>query len=311
MKLVSVVITTKNEQDNIERCLLSVSSQSYTRIEIIVVDNNSSDDTKLISRRYTKKVFNKGPERSAQRNYGIINKASGFYVLYLDADMIITPHLIEDCVRYMELSEVVALYLPELVLGRSLFARIRRFERSFYSGTAIDAVRFFRKDSFVKIGGFDQELFKSGSGEDWDLDKKFKEIGECKLLPKWKDRKISAEIVEIFEETGTPIDHTFAGILHNESNDRLLAYLRKKKYYSTGFAGYVAKWGTDDPDVRKQFGFFYRFFQVFLENGGWRKIARKPHMYFMLIFMRLFVAVYSAKSLFLLKYIKSESKTKS
>ena len=43
--LVSVVITTKNEEENIGRCLESIKKQTYqqNRIEIIVVDNNSEN----------------------------------------------------------------------------------------------------------------------------------------------------------------------------------------------------------------------------------------------------------------------------
>jgi glycosyltransferase involved in cell wall biosynthesis len=55
---VSVVITTKNEEKNIANCLESIKRQTYpqNRIEIIVVDNNSTDGTKEIARKYTKKV---------------------------------------------------------------------------------------------------------------------------------------------------------------------------------------------------------------------------------------------------------------
>ena len=41
--LVSIVITTKNEEHNIENCLLSIKEQTYSNIEIILVDNNSND----------------------------------------------------------------------------------------------------------------------------------------------------------------------------------------------------------------------------------------------------------------------------
>jgi len=57
--LVSIVITTKNEEKNIENCLKSIVNQTYKNIEIIVVDNNSSDSTKEISLKYTDKVFDK------------------------------------------------------------------------------------------------------------------------------------------------------------------------------------------------------------------------------------------------------------
>ncbi len=73
--LVSVIVTTKNEEKNIANCLKSIKGQSYPqeKIQIIVVDNNSSDSTTKIAKRFTDKVYNKGPERSAQRNYGIFN----------------------------------------------------------------------------------------------------------------------------------------------------------------------------------------------------------------------------------------------
>ena len=47
---VSVVITTKNEEKNIENCLKSIQLQTWTNIEIIVVDNNSKDDSIEIAR---------------------------------------------------------------------------------------------------------------------------------------------------------------------------------------------------------------------------------------------------------------------
>ncbi|MBA7695274.1 Poly(ribitol-phosphate) beta-N-acetylglucosaminyltransferase TarS [subsurface metagenome] len=79
---VSVIITTKNEEKNIENCLKSIKSQTYPqeKIEIVIVDNNSTDSTVKIAKKFTDKVYNKGPERSVQRNFGI-EKASGKYIL--------------------------------------------------------------------------------------------------------------------------------------------------------------------------------------------------------------------------------------
>ncbi|MDO9464791.1 MAG: glycosyltransferase [bacterium] len=92
--LVSIIITTKNEEKNIENCLESIlnsrfpipSSQfpvsnSQSSIEIIVVDNNSTDKTVEIVKSYCHceakpkqshiRFYTKGPERSAQRNFGV------------------------------------------------------------------------------------------------------------------------------------------------------------------------------------------------------------------------------------------------
>ena len=148
--LVSITITTKNEEKNIGNCLKSIKLQTYPNIEIIVVDNNSPDKTKQIAKRYTKKVFNKGPERSAQRNYGMISKSKGKYVMFLDADMILSPSLIESCVKVIENGKFFALHIPEVVLGDKYFSKVRRFERSFYDGTSIDGARFFAKKNLKR-----------------------------------------------------------------------------------------------------------------------------------------------------------------
>lgn len=247
--LVSVVITTKDEAKNIKACLDSIQNQTYKNIEIIVVDNNSTDKTRVIAKKYTNNVFLKGPERSAQRNFGMIDKAQGEYVMFVDADMTLEPNLISECVKQINPIGVIALHIPEVVIGDKFFSRVRRFERSFYNGTVVDGSRFFHKDMFVKVGGFD--LTMSGP-EDWDIDKKIKQTGgKIHLL------------------TGSHINH-------NEGEFNLKSYLDKKSYYANSFDTYIAKWGKDDADVKKQLGFFYRFIGVFIENGKWKKLLRHP-----------------------------------
>jgi glycosyltransferase involved in cell wall biosynthesis len=70
--LVSVIIPTKNSVYTIERTLLSVKNQTYRNLEVIVVDNHSTDDTISIVKRVMPeaKVFMHGPERAAQKNHG-------------------------------------------------------------------------------------------------------------------------------------------------------------------------------------------------------------------------------------------------
>ena len=68
---VSVIVTTKNEDRNIGACLESVIEQTMPPIEMIVVDNFSEDQTIKIAKQFGAKVYQLGPERSAQRNYGV------------------------------------------------------------------------------------------------------------------------------------------------------------------------------------------------------------------------------------------------
>ncbi|MFH1905670.1 MAG: glycosyltransferase [bacterium] len=245
---VSVIITTKNEEKNIKNCLRSIRNVTYPqdKIEIIVVDNNSTDRTKEIAYEYTERVYNFGPERSAQRNFGI-EKAKGKYILYLDADMILSENLISECVEKCEKDGYVALYIPEKIIGKGFWVKVRDFERSFYNATVIDCVRFVRRDKFMEIGGFDESLT---GPEDWDFDRRIKKVGTIDIV-------------------NTPI-------YHNEGLFNLKRYTNKKSYYAKTVNEYINKWGKNDKIIRKQLGFWYRFFGVFVENGKWRRLLRYP-----------------------------------
>jgi len=289
--LVSIVITTRNEEKNIRTCLESIQGQTYRNIEIIVVDNFSTDRTQEIARQSTEKVFSKGPERSAQRNYGMIDKAEGEYVIYIDADMILPPLLVEACVRHIRETAAVALHVPEIVLGKNYFSRVRRFERGFYDGTPIDGARFFHRATFSKAGGFDEPLFVKGSGEDWDIDKLVRKYGSIRLLSRHgnANNPLNWPLQTFVEARGVKYVPGYTGIYHNEAEFLLLPYLRKKSYYSLGFDGYINKWGKDDPDIRCQFGLKYRFWTVFTEHGKWKRLLSRPDLAAGMYFLRFCV----------------------
>ena len=291
--LVSVVVTTKNEQANIERCLESICIQTYEPIEIIVVDNGSTDLTKTIASQFTSNVFDHGPERSSQRNFGMIAKARGEFVMYVDADMILSPILIAACVSQMTKNAPAALFIPERVLGQGFLSRVRDFERSFYNGTVIDGSRFFRAAEFAAVGGFDTDLFRTGSGEDWDIDKMIKARGQLEMLS--VQSEISGHepwnLSSTVSSLGIDHDPAYAGIYHNESEFSLVKYIKKKGYYSRGFDGYITKWGRDDPDIKKQFGIAYRYFGVFLEKNKWKRLLSRPHLAIAMYFLRFIVGV--------------------
>lgn len=282
---VSVVITTKNEEKNIENCLKSLENQDFLRedMEIIVVDNNSADRTKEIALNYTERVFDEGPERSAQRNFGA-SHASGKYVFYLDADMILGRHVIKNCVEMMEKDfDIAALYISEKIRSRGFWGKVRNFERSFYDGTVIDAVRFVRKDKFEEVGGFDENLT---GPEDWDFDKRIRSAGKVELL-KTPTCPTPQNITD---------GNLWCGVFHNEESFKLKKYLARKKYYAKDFDKYIAKWGKGDPDIKKQFGFWYRYFGVFTEKGKWKKLFRHPILALGMYFLRFWVGMGYLKS---------------
>jgi glycosyltransferase involved in cell wall biosynthesis len=238
--LVSVVIASKNNERIIEECLKSVSNQTYPRedIEIIVVDNNSTDKTKEISKRYTNLIFDHGPERSVQRNFGA-EKAKGKYLLFLDADFILQEPLVEECVNLMEKNDFVGLYIPLRWIGNNWIIKARGFEREFYDATILDAARFVKRQIFTKSGGFDETLY---AGEDWDFDRRLRAEGSIGLAK--------------------------SVIFHKEDESiKLLDIVKKTVYYSKNLQKYIEKWGNNDFVIRKQLGLKYRALYIFCENG--------------------------------------------
>jgi glycosyltransferase involved in cell wall biosynthesis len=293
--LISVVVTTKNEQINIENCLKSIKNQIYKNYEIIVVDNFSTDETKVIAQKYADKFYQIGPERSGQRNYGFNELASGEFGLYLDADMILAPNLLKQFVENTK-EGVSGYFIEEIILGRSIFNKVRRFERFFYNTTPIDAVRIFPLDKFKKVGGFDEQLFVSGSGEDWDLDLKLSSLGNFQLIPKIQNSNENLEyfkvnFVGVFNKLPRKYWQLDAVLFHNETELNFSDYLKKKKYYTKGFEGYIKKWGSDNPYIKKQFGFSYRFFKVFIEKGKWRMALSRPHLMIAILIYKFLVGI--------------------
>lgn len=288
--LVSIVITTKNEEKNIENCLKSISNQTYWSFEIIVVDNFSIDKTKEISLRYTQKVFDKWPERSAQRNYGMRDMSEGEYVMYIDADMILTPDLVEKSIKYMQAWNYDALYISEVILWKMFWSQVRRFERSFYDWTVVDSCRIFKKDFFEKIWGFDESM--SGP-EDWDIDKKGRlnwKIGMLNPSNPLFDQKNWIMYDFIKQRWVDPINYGSV-VYHNESEFDLGKYLTKKWYYAKSFDTYIKKWWKNDEDIKKQLWLIYRFFLIFLEKGKWKNLLLHPVLTFWMYFLRFLVGI--------------------
>jgi len=227
--LVSVIIPTRNSSRTLETCLESIKNQTYKNIELIVVDNNSTDDTKKIAEKYSDKVFDYGPERSAQRNFGA-KQAKGEYLLIHDSDIYFHPDSVKECVVLSRAEKCDAIILPEKSVGEGFWTKVKAFERDFYVGNDyIEAARFFRKDIYEKIGGYDECLT---GPEDWDLSIRLREIG-CKTCR-----------VENF-------------LRHDEGKINLFGSSKKKKYYAKDM---FEKYSKKHPEYfRKQMNFFFRF----------------------------------------------------
>jgi glycosyltransferase involved in cell wall biosynthesis len=210
---VSVIVPTRNSAETLGLCLESITQQSHPSIELIVVDNQSSDSTLEISQAYTDKVFTRGPERSAQRNYGA-GLASGQLLLFIDSDMVLSRDVVSACVATMgNTPGAGGIIIPERTLGKGYWARCKALERSCYVGDdAIEAARCFHRDVFGVLGGYDEALT---GPEDWDLSQRAALLGK---------------LVRVSEY-----------ITHLEGGLTLLGTMRSKFYYGKTMHRYIAK----------------------------------------------------------------------
>ncbi len=105
---VTVCIPARNEQHALTECLERVISSTYEKLEIIVLDDVSGDDTSALIKSFASSGvrFVKGsalPEGWLGKNHalqGLLREASGSYILFMDVDTRLSPYAIENMVRY-------------------------------------------------------------------------------------------------------------------------------------------------------------------------------------------------------------------
>jgi glycosyltransferase involved in cell wall biosynthesis len=250
--MVSIIITTRNEAAVIEKLLQSVCNQTYKNIEIILVDNYSTDSTIDIANKYVNKLILLGPERSTQRNRGVC-EASGQYVLILDADMELAPSVVEEAVSIVtKESSIKAILIPEFSFGINYWARCKALERNCYidNFTDVAGARFFNKETFLQVGGYDESIT---GPEDWDLSQRFEEVTEFKAIKSL--------------------------IYHHEGYIDLRKQIKKKFYYALKLRTYINK---HPNKFLKQANFLFR--PAYFRH--WRDLAQQPHLAIGMFFLR-------------------------
>ncbi len=105
--LVSVIIPVYNADKFLDKCIQSVINQSYTNWELILINDGSTDESGLICDTYAqndkriKIIHNKNQGVSVTRNIGI-NKATGDYLFFLDADDYLPKDSLKTLIYYIE-----------------------------------------------------------------------------------------------------------------------------------------------------------------------------------------------------------------
>jgi glycosyltransferase involved in cell wall biosynthesis len=106
---VSVVIIAKNEEDNMEDCILSVQGWAD---EVVVVDDNSTDKTAALSKKHGAVVYERTMDNEGIHRNWAAAQAKNDWVLYLDADERVTPELQQEIDAMLLTATHVAYSIP-------------------------------------------------------------------------------------------------------------------------------------------------------------------------------------------------------
>ena len=107
---ISVIIPCYNHGGYLGKAIDSVLGQSYPNVEVIVVDDGSSDDTREVAAAYGEKVryiYKENGGLSAARNTGL-EHAKGAYIVFLDADDWLYPKALQTNLHYLNLHPTAA-----------------------------------------------------------------------------------------------------------------------------------------------------------------------------------------------------------
>jgi glycosyltransferase involved in cell wall biosynthesis len=190
--MISIVIPSFNEEERIERCLVSLVQQDFPReeYEIIVVDGGSKDKTREIAEKYADLVFiQTSPKVGGARNDGAL-RARGEIIATTDADTILPPDWLSRIRQDFLDPEVVMLYGPVKPIEATIKNRFYLFLANsfahigYLTGTILFTLgcnSVFRAEPFKKAGMYRV----SDAVDDLEIAHRMRRIGKVKF-----DRKL-------------------------------------------------------------------------------------------------------------------------
>lgn len=187
--LVSIIVPCRNEERRLPALLHSLSTLDYSHYEVIVVDDQSTDQTWQVASRYPVQKI-KAPQRPdpwSGKNWACwvgANKAQGEYLLFTDADTIHQKKSIQKAISWMQLKEVHMLSAPPFHLAQKgfekwlgLFFLLPLIATDFRGNPrekrhyAIGQYLLFQREAYIQTGG--HAAVAPSLVEDMDLAKRF------------------------------------------------------------------------------------------------------------------------------------------
>jgi len=277
--LVSVIIPVYNMEEYLAEAVDSVLASTYPNIEVLIIDDGSTDHSSEIAQTYVRKdprvhfysQSNKGV--SAARNLGL-QKAKGKFVLPVDADNKISSDFIEKAVNILQNQSQVKIVTCEIMLfgEKNGIKKYRKYKKTLLARkNIIDACALYRSADALKIGGYNEEII---GREDWEFwISMLKNGGEVYHLPevgvyyrirqhskRVTDRRLKKHIIDVLNRRHKAFFYReLGGKLHYQrSLSRLLNFFihlfRPEAFVIS-------------PDFKKEEEFFYSLPDIFPHQG--------------------------------------------
>lgn len=145
--MISVIVPVYNVEKYLEECLNSIQNQTYTDIEVILVNDGSIDNSAVICEKYCKhdnrfKLINqKNQGQSVARNNGV-EASTGEFIAFVDSDDIILTNYLETLMQYM--TEEVDIVESKFTIHKNEFRSETLGEpRILFEGNSDEAVKIF------------------------------------------------------------------------------------------------------------------------------------------------------------------------
>jgi len=168
---VSVLITTYNAENFLDECLNSLVNQTYSNLQVVVVDDGSTDNSVEIMKNYQNQYsfiqpyFMSKVGRAKALNFGL-NRCNGLYIAINDADDFSKPYRIQLQVDFLEENQQVGLLGGgmEIIEEERIYTHfpVRNsadIKRAFVEGQPIQhSTVMIRKKLLDKIGGYNERI---------------------------------------------------------------------------------------------------------------------------------------------------------
>lgn len=168
----SVIVPVYNAGSTIEKCLDSIMIQDYPDLEVVVVDDASSDDTLIKVSKYPARLITNSMNRgvSHSRNLGAENAASEI-LLFVDSDIVVPPNAVSQVIKsIMGKRDILAVggVYSEKTRELNFISDFKNLDLAYRTCLCPDRVKYLggyflavRKSTFLEAGGFSTDFFGS------------------------------------------------------------------------------------------------------------------------------------------------------